>query len=84
MGQIFCVYRSASETDFPILLAFKTLTYAPRQGKWTGNLGGYQNCESPLQEDCPFSMRLKPAEENLYEQAEKLKQPVVRSTTPGF
>lgn len=84
VGQIFCVYRGESETSFPILLAYSTLTYEPQGGKWSANLGGYQNCESPNQQDCPFSIRVKSEDIDLYQQAAKLKQPTSKSTTPGF
>jgi hypothetical protein len=77
VGQIFCVYRGPSATDFPVLLAYKVMTYTPQGGKWSHNLGGYQNCESPDPADCPFSIRVKPPATDIYEQAEKLK-----STTP--
>jgi hypothetical protein len=74
VGQIFCIYRSDVPTDFPVILAFKVLAFAPQGGKWSQNLGGYQNCETPSQEDCPFHMRVKQQPEDIYEQALKLKK----------
>ncbi len=84
VGQIFCVYRGPSDTSFPILLAFNTLTLEPKGGKWSDNLGGYQNCETSLREECPFQMRIKEEQEDLYEQAEKLKKPPSHSSRSGF
>ncbi len=84
VGQIFCLYRGELATDFPVLLAYKVLAYAPQGGKWSPNLGGYENCETPLQEECPFSIRLKPLQSDVYEQAQQLKRSLPASTRPGF
>lgn len=84
VGQIFCLYRGEESTSFPILLAYSVLTYMPQGGKWSEDLGGYKNCVSTEREECPFSIRIKPKEENLYEQAEKLRKPSQKSTHPGF
>jgi hypothetical protein len=84
VGQIFCVYRGELETSFPILLAYNVLAYAPHGGKWSANLGGYQNCETPEQQNCPFSIRLKPEAVDLYQQAEQLKRTAPKSDRPGF
>jgi hypothetical protein len=84
VGQIFCVYRGEISTDFPIVLAYGVLTYLPQGGKWSANLGGYKNCETPNQEECPFSIRLKPDIEDIYQQAEKLKTTAPKSSRPGF
>ena len=85
VGQIFCVYRGADETSFPILLAYNVLTLEPVGGKWSNNLGGYKNCESSELIDCPFSIRLAPQQEDLYQQAAKLKQTAPSSSrNPGF
>jgi len=84
VGQIFCVYRGDLETSFPVLLAYKVLAYEPQGGKWTANLGGYQNCESPNPKDCPFSIRLQPEQEDVYKQAEQLKRTAPPTSQPGF
>ena len=84
VGQIFCVYPGPVPTDFPVLLAYKVMTYSPQGGKWSTNLGGYQNCESPNPADCPFSIRVQPPPMDIYQQAEKLKQSAPPSTRPGF
>jgi hypothetical protein len=84
VGQIFCVYRGESETDFPILLAYKILTYMPAGGEWSPNLGGYKNCETPLQENCPFSIRVQASTVDMYEQAEQLKKSAPQQSRPGF
>src|ERR1700751_3543104 len=44
VGQIFCVYRAESPTAFPVLLAYNVLAFTPQGGKWSENLGGYENC----------------------------------------
>ncbi|MBS0349835.1 MAG: T4SS-associated protein EirA [Proteobacteria bacterium] len=74
VGQIFCVYRSDIPTDFPVILAFKVLAFIPQGGKWSQNLGGYENCETSLQEECPFYMRIQQQPQDIYEQALKLKK----------
>ncbi len=84
VGQIFCVYRGELNTDFPVVLAFKVLAYSPKAGKWSANLGGYQNCETDSQEDCPFSIRVQTESEDIYEQAEQLKHTAPSSSRPGF
>lgn len=84
VGQIFCIYRGESETMFPVLLAYKILAYSPQGGRWSANLGGYQNCETPDPKDCPFSIRVKPQPVDIYEQAEKLKRTAPKSSRPGF
>ncbi len=84
VGQIFCVYRGELATSFPILLAYNVLALAPTGGKWSDNLGGYYNCETPNPSDCPFVIRIKQDKEDLYEQAEKLKRPPSSSSTSGF
>lgn len=84
VGQVFCVYRGSSPTDFPVLLAYKIMTYSPQGGKWSANLGGYQNCESPDPADCPFSIRVQPPATDLYQQAEQLKRTTPTPSRPGF
>lgn len=84
VGQIFCVYRGKVKTDFPILLAYNTLAYAPKNGRWSANLGGYQNCETADQKECPFSIRLKREEIDIYEQAAQLKTTQPKSSRTGF
>lgn len=84
VGQILCIYRGALDTDFPIILAYKILTYVPQGGKWSNNLGGYANCESPSQADCPFSIRLQQQQEDIYQQAEQLKRSGSSSSSVGF
>lgn len=84
VGQIFCVYRGVENTAFPILLAYSIIALEPNGGKWSQNLGGYKNCESSQAIDCPFSIRLRPEEEDLYQQAEKLKKSGSSPRTPGF
>lgn len=84
VGQIFCIYRGESETAFPILLAYKILALAPQGGEWSGNLDGYENCETPIQANCPFSIRVQTAPADIYEQAEQLKHPPSPSLGPGF
>ena len=84
VGQIFCVYRGESETSFPVLLAYKTLAFEPNGGKWGANLGGYYNCETPTQEDCPFSIRVQSEKVDIYQQAEQLKLSAPSQSRPGF
>lgn len=84
VGQIFCVYRGELATSFPILLAYNVLAFAPQNGKWSENLGGYANCETPNTADCPFVIRIKQEEEDLYKQVEQLKRTTPTSGTPGF
>lgn len=84
VGQIFCVYRGELATSFPILLAYNVLAFTPQGGKWSENLGGYANCETPNTADCPFIIRIKTEKQDLYDQAEQLKRPVPASSTPGF
>jgi hypothetical protein len=84
VGQIFCVYRAESPTAFPVLLAYNVLAFTPQGGKWSENLGGYENCESSNPQDCPFTIRIKQEKEDLYEQAERLKRPATTSNKPGF
>ncbi len=78
VGQITCVYHSQQHSTFPILLVFHTLTYQPKSGRWSKNLGGYFNCKSHKQKDCPFSVRLQSKPKDLYQEIEKLK------TDPNF
>jgi hypothetical protein len=84
VGQIFCVYRGEIATEFPVLLAYRVLTYEPQGGRWSVNLGGYHNCETPNQEECPFIIRLQQPTEDMYEQAGKLRHPVSHPSHVGF
>ena len=84
VGQIFCVYRGEEETSFPVVLAYKILAYAPQGGQWSANLGGYANCETPSQSDCPFSIRVQTAPMDMYQQAEQLKRQTTPASRPGF
>ena len=73
VGQITCVYHGANPDSFAIKLIFHTLTKNPHRGKWSKNLGGYKNCISRKQEDCPFSVNIKPKIKNFYQTIERLK-----------
>jgi hypothetical protein len=84
VGQIFCVYRGEEETSFPVVLAYKILAYTPQGGQWSANLGGYANCETPSQNDCPFSIRVQAAPMDMYQQAEQLKRQAAPASRPGF
>ena len=73
VGQMTCIYHGVVKTSFPVLLIYKTLTLAPKGDKWSKDLGGYQNCKSSQQKDCPFQIRLRPKQNDIYEEVEKLK-----------
>lgn len=45
----------------------------PGGTKWTKNLGGYRNCVSNSEKECPFQMQLAPPKEDVYKQALQLK-----------
>ena len=74
VGQITCVYQGKIKTNFPVLLYFQTLTHIPTGGKWGKNLGGYRNCISNEQKDCPFQIRVKPSDTDILEEAKQLKK----------
>lgn len=84
VGQITCVYQGLEASSFPVLLVFHTLTLEPNNGKWSKNLGGYRNCISTQQKDCPFQMQLKPKSGNIYQEAEELKSTPDNSQPPAF
>lgn len=73
VGQITCIYKTLPKTSFPLLLVFHTLTLNPEGGSWSKNLGGYKNCNALDIKKCPFKIRLKTKQENIYEEAESLK-----------
>lgn len=73
VGQVTCVYRGASSSAFPILLVFHTLTYVPKDGKWSKDLGGYRNCKSLQRKECPFLIRIKSKSENVIDEAKSLR-----------
>lgn len=86
VGQLTCVYKGTQVTDFPILLIYHALTLEPSGGKWTQNLGGYRNCLSLNQVDCAFKVRLKPQQQNIYQQLQNFKsdQDNNELQNPGF
>lgn len=73
VGQITCLYQGDTPSSFPVLLVFDTLTYQPSGGKWSKDLGGYQNCVARKRANCPFKIRVKPPEKDIYQEAEQLK-----------
>ncbi len=81
VGQITCVYQGIPKTAFPVLLVYHTLALEPSPGQWTKkiksvwgkNQGGYRNCFSKSQLNCPFKVRLKSQQDNIYQGLENLK-----------
>lgn len=86
VGQLTCIYKGQEKTYFPILLVYHALTLEPTSGKWSKNLGGYRNCMSFNQNDCPFQVRLKPQQQNIYNQLQQFKtdQDEDADQNPGF
>ena len=81
VGQITCVYKTFPKTSFPVLLIFHTLTLTPKGDAWSKNLGGYKNCNSIDRKDCPFIVRLRHRQVNVYQEAESLKSSVPEPPT---
>lgn len=80
VGQITCIYRGKDRKTFPILLIYHTIAYAPFGGRWSPNLGGYANCKSEQQQDCPFRIRLQSNDEDINQQLEKMAPPSIDSS----
>lgn len=75
VGQLTCIYQGNNKNTFPILLIYHTIVYAPSSGRWSPNLGGYANCKSELQQDCPFRTRLQSSNEDVNQQLDQMAPP---------
>ena len=84
VGQITCIYKGDDENTFPVLLIYHTLALEPKGANWGSNMGGYRNCAAKQQKNCPFIIRLKPKQQDIYQEAEKLKSGDTNDTEPGF
>lgn len=83
VGQMTCIYHAEDKTTFPVMLIYHALTLEPHTGKWGSNLGGYKNCVARDPNDCPFQVRLRPTEQNIFEQVDDLKNTSNSGSTSG-
>ncbi|OGO91904.1 MAG: hypothetical protein A3F41_02775 [Coxiella sp. RIFCSPHIGHO2_12_FULL_44_14] len=74
VGHLTCLYSSTETFTFPILLRFNELTWMPRGGLWSKNLGGYTNCHSTHRHQCLFKPVPQPKVGDPYEEAKKLQR----------
>lgn len=99
IGQLTCVYAGMPEGTFPIKLVSNHLFHFPykitvvedngngvittRPSKWLHPEGGYINCYSKLQLDCPLEPVVAEQQESFYDQALKLKQDSIPAIDRG-
>ena len=75
VGQVSCLYRGDDPFVFPVFLVYNTLTFEPKDVHWSKSAkSNYRNCKSNKREDCLFSPVPKKKTDDIYKEAEKLKQ----------
>lgn len=85
VGNVVCLYQSSDSSTFSVVLQYGSLTYQPIGGKWSKNLGGYENCKSKKRKDCYFTPKPDAkASGTLYQQAEQLKNDSGGQQEQGF
>lgn len=73
VGQVTCVYTGLPEKSFNVLLVSNVMSFEPSTLSWGKNMGGYRNCLSRRRNQCPFTVAVKPKQDDIYQEIEKLK-----------
>ena len=87
LGYITCVYKPHDASLFYITLLFNKLTYQPStdKTKWVkSKKGPWFNCHFEDQKQCPFIIRPEPQKQDVYKEAESLRQEANPYDNPGF
>ena len=61
VGQMTCIYESATEGVFPVTVQNNHLFEQPTQANWKNGGNGLMNCVSKKIEDCPLTPKVKEA-----------------------
>lgn len=87
LGYVTCVYQPNDPNLFYVTLLYNKLTYEPttQNTHWARpKSGSWLDCHSENQQDCPFVIRPDPKKQNVYQEAEQLKQEANPYDDPGF
>lgn len=87
LGYVTCVYKPHDPNLFYVTLLFNKLTYQPSTDKtqWTqSKQGSWMNCYSEDPKSCPFIIQPKPKKQDVYKEAERLRQEANPYDNPGF
>lgn len=77
LGYVTCVYKPDNPNLFYVTLMYNELTYQPvtKNTSWVqSKKGGWLNCNATDQSNCPFTIRPKQKTQDIYKEAEQLKE----------